>query len=231
MIELLQQALDIVLHLDRHLAELTARYGTGTYAILAIVVFCETGLVVTPFLPGDSLLFAAGAIAALGSLEPVSLNLLLFAAVVAGDNLNYWIGRYIGPRAFTMDSRLFNRRYLQRTRAFFERHGGKTVVLARFIPIVRTFTPFVAGIGAMRYPRFLAFSLAGGAFWVTSFLWAGYYFGNLPVVRDNFGLVVIAIILVSTLPLLAGLIQERRRGRAAGSAGKVAEEGGERGRG
>ena len=212
MTELFRQLVDLVLHVDRHLAQLTAQYGTWTYAILTAVVFCETGLVVTPFFPGDSLLFAAGAISALGggSLDPALLNLLLFAAVVAGDNVNYWIGRYIGPRAFTMNSRLFRRKYLERTHAFFEHHGGKTVVLARFIPIVRTFTPFVAGIGAMSYLRFLAFSLTGGAVWVTAFVWAGYYFGNLPVVRDNFSLVVIAIILVSVLPILVGLAREAR---------------------
>ena len=211
--EFLNYLIDLVLHLDRHLAEITARYGTWTYAILTGIVFCETGLVVTPFLPGDSLLFAAGAISALGSLDPVLLNLLLFSAVVAGDNLNYWIGRYVGPRAFTMNSRFFRRRHLERTQAFFEHHGGKTVVLARFIPIVRTFTPFVAGIGAMHYPRFLGFSLAGGAFWVTGFLWAGYFFGNLPTVRGHFSLVVLAILLLSVVPLVLGLVLERKPGR------------------
>lgn len=217
--ELIRQFIDIFLHLDRHLAEITAQYGTWTYAILTGIVFCETGLVVTPFLPGDSLLFAAGALAALGPLEPGVLNLLLFGAVVAGDNVNYWIGRYVGPRAFTMKSRFLNRKYLDRTHEFFERHGGKTVVLARFIPIVRTFTPFVAGIGAMRYPRFLAWSLAGGAFWVTLFVWAGYFFGNLPVVRDNFSLVALAIILLSVVPLFVGIARERGRVRSEREAG------------
>ena len=212
--ELVRHAVDFVLHLDRHLAELTAQYGTWTYAILAGIVFCETGLVVTPFLPGDSLLFTAGALAALGSLDPWLLNLLLFVAVFAGDNLNYWVGRFVGPRAFTGEVRFFRREYLERTHAFFERHGGKTVVLARFIPIVRTFTPFVAGVGAMSYPRFLGYSIAGGAFWVTAFLWAGYFFGNLPVVRENFSLVVLAIIALSVLPLVIGILRERRR-RAA----------------
>ena len=210
MIELIQQLLDFVLHLDRHLTDLTDRYGTWTYLILVLIVFCETGLVVTPFLPGDSLLFAAGAISAIGSLDTLTLNLLIFGAVMAGDNVNYWIGRYIGPRAFAMNSRFFKRKHLEYTQGFFSRHGGKTVVLARFVPIVRTFTPFVAGVGAMAYPRFLAFSIAGGAFWVTSFLWAGYYFGNLPFVRQNFSLVVIAIILLSIVPMVVTVVRERR---------------------
>lgn len=209
--DLLKSAIDFVLHIDRHLAEIIARYGTWTYAILAGIVFCETGLVVTPLLPGDSLLFAAGTFAALGSLDPRVLNLLLFAAVLAGDNVNYWVGRFIGPRAFTGEVRFFRKEYLDRTRAFFDRHGGKTIVLARFIPIVRTFAPFVAGIGAMTYPRFLVYSVAGGAVWVSAFIWAGYFFGNLPFVRENFGLVVIGIIVISVLPILVGVLKERRR--------------------
>ncbi|HEV8600105.1 MAG TPA: DedA family protein [Gemmatimonadales bacterium] len=211
MTDLLRTAIDFFLHLDRHLAEIIARYGTWTYAILVAIVFCETGLVVTPFLPGDSLLFTAGALAALGTLDPWLLNLLLFVAVLSGDNVNYWIGRFIGPRAFTGHYRFLRREHLERTHAFFERHGGRTVVLARFVPIVRTFTPFVAGVGAMSYPRFLAYSLAGGAFWVTAFLWAGFYFGNLPAVRANFSLVVLGIIVISVLPILIGILQERRK--------------------
>lgn len=203
--------IDFFLHLDRHLAEIISHYGAWTYAILALIIFCETGLVVTPLLPGDSLLFAAGTFAALGSLDPRVLNLLLFAAVIAGDNVNYWIGRFIGPRAFTGEMRFFRREYLDRTRAYFERHGGKTVILARFIPIVRTFTPFVAGIGAMTYPRFLVYSLAGGALWVSAFLWAGYFFGNLPVVRENFSLVILGIIGMSVIPILFGIVRDRRR--------------------
>ena len=206
--------IDFFLHLDRHLSDIIAQYGTWTYAILALIIFCETGLVVTPLLPGDSLLFAAGTFAALGSLDPRLLNLLLFAAVIAGDNVNYWIGRFVGPRAFTGEVRFFRREYLDRTRGYFERHGGKTVILARFIPIVRTFTPFVAGIGAMTYPRFLAYSLAGGALWVSAFLWAGYFFGNLPVVRENFSLVILGIIGMSVIPIVAGMVRDRRR-RAA----------------
>jgi membrane-associated protein len=203
--------IDFFLHLDRHLAEIISHYGAWTYAILALIIFCETGLVVTPLLPGDSLLFAAGTFAALGSLDPKLLNLLLFAAVIAGDNVNYWIGRFIGPRAFTGEMRFFRREYLDRTRGYFKRHGGKTVILARFIPIVRTFTPFVAGIGAMTYPRFLVYSLAGGALWVSAFLWAGYFFGNLPVVRENFSLVILGIIGMSVIPILFGIVRDRRR--------------------
>ena len=208
------QLLDLFLHLDAHLADWAGVLGPWLYGVLFLIVFCETGLVVTPFLPGDSLLFAAGALSALGSLDPRLLSLILFLAVLAGDNLNYWIGRAIGPRAFTEESRFFRKAYLDRTHAFFARHGGKTVILARFIPIVRTFTPFVAGIGAMRYPRFLAYSITGGAVWVTGFVWAGYYFGNLPVVRANFGLVVLAIIAISVLPIAVGILRERSRGEA-----------------
>jgi membrane-associated protein len=217
--ELLKDALDFFLHLDKHLSEIIARYGTWTYAILAAIVFAETGLVVTPLLPGDSLLFAAGTFAALGSLDPVVLNLLLFGAVIAGDNVNYWIGRYIGPRAFSSDSRLFRRQYLERTQAYFTRHGGKTIIMARFIPIVRTFTPFVAGIGAMRYPRFLAYSLAGAAIWVSGFIWLGYFFGNLPFVKENFGLVVMFIIGLSVVPVIFGLVRDRKAKRARREAG------------
>ncbi|HLQ23558.1 MAG TPA: DedA family protein [Gemmatimonadales bacterium] len=191
---------DLFLHLDRHLADVVGRYGTGTYALLALIIFCETGLVVTPFLPGDSLLFAAGATAALGVLDPVALVLLLAVSAIAGDNTNYWIGRWVGPRAFRGSVRFLNRAYLERTHVFYEKHGGKTVILARFAPILRTFAPFVAGVGAMRYPRFLRFSIGGAALWVSLFVLAGYFFGNLPVVRDNFSLVILAIIAISLMP-------------------------------
>ena len=211
--EFLKQALDFFLHLDRHLQEIIVQYGTWTYAILAGIVFCETGLVVTPLLPGDSLLFAAGTFAAQGALNPKILNLLLFAAVLAGDNVNYWVGRYLGPRVFSGEIRFFRKEYLDRTRAFFGRHGGKAVVMARFIPIIRTFTPFVAGIGAMTYPRFLAYSIVGGGVWVSAFVWSGYFFGNLPVVKNNFSLVVLGIIGLSVLPLLIGISKDRRRQR------------------
>lgn len=209
--DFLRHAIDFVLHLDTHLAAITAQYGTWTYAILMLIVFCETGLVVTPILPGDSLLFAAGTIASLGTLDPALLNVLIFAAVLLGDNVNYWIGRYLGPKAFAMDSRFFKRKHLEYTQGFFQRHGGMTVVLARFVPIVRTFTPFVAGVGAMTYPRFLGFSVLGAAIWVTGFIWVGYFFGNLPIVRQNFSLVVLAILILSVLPMVITVIRERRR--------------------
>jgi membrane-associated protein len=223
-VELLRYLIDFVLHLDRHLAELIQRYGTGTYAILYLIVFAETGLVVTPFLPGDSLLFAAGALAGLGSLDPWLLTIGLFIAVICGDNLNYWIGRYIGPRAFSGEYRLLKKEYLDRTQRFFDRHGGRTIIIARFVPIVRTFTPFVAGVAAMPYLRFLAYSIGGGAFWVLLFIWVGYFFGNLPIVRDNFGLVIGAIILVSVLPMVVEIVRARResaRIRADGSTSDV----------
>ena len=213
--ELLKSAIDFFLHLDRHLSEIIAQYGTWTYGILVAIIFAETGLVLTPLLPGDSLLFAAGTFAALGSLDPVVLNLLLFGAVIAGDNLNYWIGRYVGPRAFTSNSRLFRRKHLERTQAYFARHGGKTIIMARFVPIVRTFTPFVAGIGQMRYARFLGYSIVGGAVWVTGFVWAGYFFGNLPVVRENFGFVVMGIIGMSVIPVIIGMLRDRKNRQPA----------------
>jgi membrane-associated protein len=205
---------DLFLHLDRHLADVVGRYGTGTYALLALIIFCETGLVVTPFLPGDSLLFAAGATAALGVLDPVVLVLLLAVSAIAGDNTNYWIGRWVGPRAFRGSVRFLNRAYLERTHAFYEKHGGKTVILARFAPILRTFAPFVAGVGAMRYPRFLRFSIVGASLWVSLFVLAGYFFGNLPVVRDNFSLVILAIIAISLMP---AAIEAFRAWRRAGA--------------
>jgi membrane-associated protein len=205
---------DLFLHLDRHLADVVGRYGTGTYALLALIIFCETGLVVIPFLPGDSLLFAAGATAALGVLDPVALVLLLAVSAIAGDNTNYWIGRWVGPRAFRGSVRFLNRAYLERTHAFYEKHGGKTVILARFAPILRTFAPFVAGVGAMHYLRFLRFSIGGASLWVSLFVLAGYFFGNLPVVRDNFSLVILAIIAISLMP---AAIEAFRAWRRAGA--------------
>ena len=214
--ELLKDFLDLLLHLDRHLSELIAQYGTSTYAILFLIIFCETGLVVTPFLPGDSLLFTAGAFAGLGALNPVLLFLLLFAASMAGDSTNYWVGRYIGPRAFSGTIRFLRREYLDRTRDFYARHGRKTVILARFLPIIRTFAPFVAGVGQMPYPRFLAMSLIGSLAWVGLFVSAGYFFGNLPAVRDHFSLVVMGIIAISVLPMGLEIMRgwwARRAGR------------------
>jgi membrane-associated protein len=205
---------DLFLRLDQHLTDVVGRYGTGAYVLLGLIIFCETGLVVTPFLPGDSLLFAAGAVAALGPLDPAVLVALLAGAAVAGDNCNYWIGRWVGPRAFSGKVRFLNRDYLDRTHAFYEKHGGKTVVLARFAPILRTFAPFVAGVGAMHYPRFLRFSITGSLLWVSLFVLGGYFFGNLPVVRQNFSLVILAIIAISLMP---AAIEAFRTWRRAGA--------------
>jgi membrane-associated protein len=213
--DLIKTFVDLFLHLDRHLSELIAQYGTWSYGILFLIVFCETGLVVTPFLPGDSLLFAAGIFAGKGSLDPGLLALLLFLASSIGDSTNYWIGRYIGPRAFSGTIRFLKQEHLNRTRDFYDRHGGKTVILARFLPIIRTFAPFVAGVGQMTYPRFLGFSLLGSLCWVGLFVGTGYFFGNLPIVRDNFSLVVMGIIAVSMLPMAVELIKGWVRGRRA----------------
>ena len=205
----LKTGVDIFLHLDKHLAQITGDYGTWTYLILFVIVFCETGLVVTPFLPGDSLLFAAGAIAALGSLDAVWLFVLLSVAAIAGDTVNYWIGHYIGPRAFSGEYRFLKKEYLDRTHRFFERHGGKTIILARFVPIIRTFAPFVAGIGAMNYARFIVYNIVGGIAWVALFVFSGYFFGNMPAVKKNFSLVIIAIVLISVMPMVVEYLRAR----------------------
>jgi len=208
--EFVHTAVDLFLHLDKHLGTILETYGVWTYAILGVVIFCETGLVATPFLPGDSLLFAAGAFAALGSLDVGILLVLVPAAAIAGDNLNYWIGRRVGPRVFTDRVRWLKREHLLRTQAFYEKNGPKTIVLARFVPIVRTFSPFVAGIGAMPYRRFLAWSVFGGFLWVLIFVPAGYFFGNLPVVKENFSLVILGIIVVSVLPIVIEVMKQRK---------------------
>jgi len=200
-VELLHQFIDLFLNLDEHLDVIIQNYGAWTYLILVAIIFCETGLVVTPFLPGDSLLFAAGIFAARGALNVHLLFLLLVVAAVLGDTVNYWIGAVIGPRAFSGKYRLLNQRHLQRTHEFYERHGGKTIVLARFIPIIRTFAPFVAGIGAMNYPRFIVYNIAGGVAWVGLFVYGGYGFGEQEIVRENFPLVILAIIFISVLPI------------------------------
>jgi membrane-associated protein len=211
--DLLKDFVDLFLHLDRHLSDLIARFGGWTYAILFLIVFCETGLVVTPFLPGDSLLFAAGAFAGLGDLNPWLLFLLLTVAAIIGDTLNYWIGSWIGPRAFSGTIRFLKREHLEKTQAFYNRHGGKTIILARFIPIVRTFAPFVAGVGTMNYPRFLAYNVVGAISWVGLFVLGGYLFGNLPAVRENFTLVIMGIIAVSVLPMAIEWIKARKGAR------------------
>jgi membrane-associated protein len=202
---------DIIVHLDRHLAALLQQYGPWIYGLLALIVFCETGLVVTPFLPGDSLLFVAGTVWAAAEMDARLLSITLIAAALAGDNVNYWVGRYLGPKVFRWEnSRFFNRAALDATRAFYERHGGKTIIMARFVPLVRTFAPFVAGVGAMSYARFLAFSVAGAVLWVVSLVTAGYFFGNVPLVKNNLTVVIFAIIALSLSPLAFQYLRARR---------------------
>jgi membrane-associated protein len=208
---IIRQAIDIFLHLDRHLTDVTQDYGIWTYAILFCIIFMETGFVVTPFLPGDSLLFAAGALASLGTLNPLALFLLLAAAAILGDTANYWIGKYLGPQLTRGNSpRLIKKEHLDRTHAFFEKYGGKTIILARFVPIIRTFAPFVAGIGTMTYSKFIAYNIIGGVAWVALCTSAGYFFGNLPLVKKNFSVVILAIIFVSILPGIIEYIKHRR---------------------
>ncbi len=199
--DLLKQLIDVFLHLDKHLADVVRDYGAWTNTLLFVIVFCETGLVVTPFLPGDSLLFTAGALAALGNLNVWVLFLLLSLAAVLGDTVNYWIGKKIGPRAFDGTVRFLKQEHLRKTEAFYEKHGKKTIILARFVPIVRTFAPFVAGVGSMTYGTFLAYNVIGGVLWVAICVFSGYFFGNIPVVKRNFSVVVLVIIGISTLPL------------------------------
>ena len=206
---MLHTIVDVFLHLDRHLGEFVQAHGSSTYALLFAIIFLETGVVVTPFLPGDSLLFACGALAATGSLDLTTLFAILVAAALSGDNTNYWIGRAVGPRAFTGRFRFFRREHLVRTQEFYERHGGKTIFLARFVPIIRTFAPFVAGIGSMSYPRFLTYSVVGAVSWVGSCVLAGYAFGNIPAVKNNFSLVVLGIVAVSMLPLAIGFLRKK----------------------
>ena len=215
-IELISYFVDLVLHLDKYLSTIVQNYGTLTYILLFMIIFLETGFVVTPFLPGDSLLFAAGTLAspALGeSLNIIMLWVLLVIAAILGDTINYWIGHYIGPKAFSGNIRFLKKEYLDRTHDFYETHGGKTIILARFVPIIRTFAPFVAGIGAMNYTRFLSYNVIGGIAWVSIFLFGGYFFGKLPFVQENFTLVVLAIIIISVLPAVYEVIKDRTRKR------------------
>ncbi len=207
--EIISNLVDLFLHLDQHLNEIIQTYGVWTYAILFSIIFMETGLVVTPFLPGDSLLFAAGTFAGMGSLNVWILFISLSFAAIIGDTVNYWIGHYIGPRAFSGNVRFLKKEHLDRTHAFYEKHGGKTIILARFIPIIRTFAPFVAGIGAMSYGHFISYNIIGGVLWVGLFVFMGYFFGNLPFVQEHFGVVVIAIILISVLPAVYEFLKER----------------------
>jgi membrane-associated protein len=212
-VELIAGLVEWVLHLDDKLKDVVEMYGLWTYSILFAVVFCETGLVVTPFLPGDSLLFVAGALAGDGRLNVGIVMAVLVAAAIIGDTVNYHVGRYVGPRLFRdgHSSRWLKREHLDRTREFFERYGGKTIVIARFVPIVRTFAPFVAGLGAMSYPRFLTFNVGGALLWVVSIVLAGYWFGGLESVRENFSLVAIAIIAISLFPAMVEYLRARRQ--------------------
>lgn len=207
--EIISQLVDFILHLDVHLNEIIQNFGIWTYLILFLIIFLETGVVITPFLPGDSLLFAAGSFAALGSLNVWVLFITLIFAAILGDTINYWIGHYIGPKAFSGNIRFLKKEYLDRTHEFYEKHGGKTIILARFIPIIRTFAPFVAGIGAMNYSRFLVYNVVGAFIWVTLFTFGGYFFGNLPIIKENFTLAILAIILISVLPGVVEFLRER----------------------
>jgi membrane-associated protein len=216
--QIISELVDFILHLDVHLNTIIQNFGIWTYLILFLIIFLETGVVITPFLPGDSLLFAAGSFAALGSLNVFALFILLTLAAILGDTLNYWIGHYIGPRAFSGNVRFLKKEYLDRTHDFYERHGGKTIILARFIPIIRTFAPFVAGIGAMDYPRFFFFNVTGAILWVSLFTFGGYFFGNLPFVKENFTIVILAIIVISVLPGVFEFLRDKYKTRKEAQA-------------
>jgi membrane-associated protein len=210
--EVFQTILDLFLHLDEHLSEIIQTYDTWTYLLLFLVIFMETGLVVTPFLPGDSLLFAAGTFASPATGSPLNIWVLIVSlslAAILGDTVNYWIGHAVGPRAFSGNVRFLKKDHLDRTHQFFEKYGGKTIILARFVPIVRTFAPFVAGVGAMTYGKFLTYNVIGGILWVCIFTLAGYFFGNLPFVKNNFSLIVIVIILISVMPAVYEVVKSR----------------------
>ncbi len=209
--ELLKHFLDLILHIDKHLVELVSQYQSWTYGILFLIIFCETGLVVMPLLPGDSLLFAVGAIASKGDLNVFLVVVLLSIAAILGDTVNYWIGKVIGPKVFSSESsRWLNRKHLERTHEFYEKYGGKTIIIARFMPIIRTFAPFVAGIGKMSYGKFLLYNVVGGILWIALFTYAGFFFGEIPVVKRNFTLVIFAIIIISILPAVVEVLRARR---------------------
>ena len=208
---MLMEILGFIVHIDRYLADIIALFGVWTYVFLFLIIFAETGLVITPFLPGDSLLFAVGAFAGSGFLDIWTVYVVMLVAAIIGDTVNYWIGHHIGPRVFAKEnSRLFNKAYLEKTREFYEKHGGKTIILARFLPIIRTFAPFVAGIGKMHYNTFLFYNVAGAIVWITSLTFAGYFFGGLPLVKANFEYVVLGIIALSLTPLLVEYIKHKR---------------------
>lgn len=212
--ELIQTAVDFILHIDDHLTAIIQQYGIYTYILLFLIVFLETGLVITPFLPGDSLLFVAGTLASRGAFDVWTLVISLCIAAIVGDTVNYFIGKAIGPRVFARDnSRFFKREYLEKTRKFYEKYGGKTIILARFVPIIRTFAPFVAGVGAMHYPQFIFYNIIGGVAWVSLFTLAGFFFGNLRFIRDNFHTAVIVIIFLSLVPVVVEFIKHRREAK------------------
>lgn len=211
MAEIIKTVVDIFLHLDKNLAVVIAQYGTATYGLLFLIIFMETGFVVTPFLPGDSLLFAAGALAVTSTLEIWWLYVLFLSAAILGDTVNYWIGHFVGPKIFEKDTKFIKKEYLIRTQKFYEKYGGQAIVLARFVPIIRTFAPFVAGVAKMNYGRFIIYNITGGIVWVTLFLWSGYFFGNLPIVKTNFHYVIIAIILLSITPIIFGWLKSFKK--------------------
>jgi len=216
--DLIKRIIDFVIHLDKYLSGLIQTYGLWTYLILFFVIFLETGFVVTPFLPGDSLLFAAGTFAAVKALNVVWLIVILSGAAILGDTVNYWIGHFVGPKVFTQEkSRFFRKEHLERTHKFYEKYGAETIIIARFVPIIRTFAPFVAGIGRMSYWKFISYNVIGGLGWVLILVMGGYFFGNIPVVRENFGLVIIAIIVISTIPAAVELLRHRREARQKSS--------------
>jgi len=210
--ELIVKGIDVLLHLDKYLGIMIQTMGIWSYVIIFLIIFCETGLVVTPVLPGDSLLFAIGTFAALGSFDITIVLILLTIAATAGDTVNYWIGNYLGPKVFHYeDSRFLKKKHLERTHEYYEKHGGKTIIIARFIPIIRTFAPFVAGIGSMTYGKFLSYNVVGGILWIFSLTLAGYFFGNIQVVRKNFSLVIIAIVVLSVMPGVIEYLRQRRK--------------------
>jgi membrane-associated protein len=213
--EVIRLLIDFVLHMDVYLNEIISNYGAWTYGILSGVIFMETGFVVTPFLPGDSLLFAAGTFAALGSLDPFLLFGLLTTAAILGDTVNYHIGQYIGERAFSGEIKFLKQEYLEKTQDFYEKHGGKAIILARFVPIIRTFAPFVAGVGTMKYRRFITYNVVGGIAWVAIFIFLGYFFGNIPFVKKNFEYVIFAIIFISFIPPVMEFFKARREAKEA----------------
>ena len=210
-LNLIRTIIEYILHLDKYLGQLVQTYHIWTYLFMFFIIFMETGFVVTPFLPGDSLLFAAGTLAGLGNYLNIGVLYVIFAAAaIAGDTANYWIGHYIGPRAFNGNVRFLKKEYLDRTHAFYEKHGGKTIIIARFIPIIRTFAPFVAGIGAMTYPKFILYNVVGGMAWVALFVFGGYFFGKLPVIQNNFTFVILVIIVISVIPAIIEIIRGRK---------------------